>query len=107
MWVLGGAWGQIEVSYTSWVGLRAISLIDLQHWAQLLCVLTRSGRCFGAPWGCLARLGRQPAKPQHEPPVSVSRVSVIGSDCVWCGLLRRNNTVTVLLPAPSVIRGIR
>ena len=22
----------------------------------------------------------------YEPPVSVSRVSVIGSDCVWCGL---------------------
>ena len=34
-------------------------------------------------------------RPFHEPPVSVSRVSVIGSDCVWCGLLRRNNTVTV------------
>ena len=32
----------------------------------------------------------------NEPPVSISRVSVIGSDCVWCGLLRRNNTVTVM-----------
>ena len=43
---------------------------------------------------CLVGLWSAAAVPR-APPFVVCRVSDVGADCVWCGLLRRYITVTV------------